>query len=119
MKLFDGTDLIGIPSVDYFYDQSNVQDVIKRFSIEVIFTPGHTQGSVCLLIDGCLFTGDTLLNGKIGRVDLPGGDKETLNKSLKIISTLPNQTNIYPGHGTSSTILHELKYNNSFIQALQ
>ncbi len=119
VKLFDGSGLIKIPSVDYFYDQSNVQDVIKRFSIEVIFTPGHTQGSVCLLIDGCLFTGDTLLNEKIGRTDLPGGNKQVLKESLKIISKMPNQTNIYPGHGTSSTVVYELQYNNKFIQAIQ
>jgi glyoxylase-like metal-dependent hydrolase (beta-lactamase superfamily II) len=72
-----------------------------------------------LQIEDCLFTGDTLLNAKIGRVDLPGGDAPTLKKSLIIISKLPYQTTIYPGHGTSSTIGHELKYNNSFIQASQ
>mgnify|MGYP001961406355 CR=1 FL=1 len=119
VKIFDGSCLIKIPSVDYFYDQSNVQDVIKRFSIEVIFTPGHTQGSVCLLIDGCLFTGDTLLNEKIGRTDLPGGNEQVLKESLKIISKMPNQTNIYPGHGTSSSVGYELQYNNKFIQAIQ
>jgi glyoxylase-like metal-dependent hydrolase (beta-lactamase superfamily II) len=119
VKLFDGSCLIKIPSVDYFYDQSNVQDVIKRFSIEVIFTPGHTQGSVCLLIDGCLFTGDTLLNEKIGRTDLPGGNEQVLKESLKIISKMPSHINIYPGHGSSSTIGYELKNNSCFIQALQ
>jgi hydroxyacylglutathione hydrolase len=118
-KLFDGIGPVKIPNVDYYFDQIDIQDYITSFSIKVLFTPGHTWGSVCLLFVDCLFTGDTLLNGKIGRVDLPGGDEETLNKSLKIISTLPNQTNIYPGHGTSSTIFHELKYNNSFIQALR
>jgi len=119
VKLFDGSGLIKIPDVDYFYEQLNMHDVIENFNIVVIITPGHTQGSVCLLIEDCLFTGDTLLNGKIGRTDLPGGDKQALNKSLKIISKIPNQTNIYPGHGTSSTIGHELIYNNSFIQSLQ
>ena len=119
IKLFDGLGLIKIPSVDYFYDQYNVQDVIDSFKVEVIFTPGHTQGSVCLFIDDCLFTGDTLLNGKIGRTDLPGGNEQVLNESLKIISKMPNQTNIYPGHGTSSTVGYELQYNNKFIQAIQ
>ena len=118
-KLFDGIGSIGIPTIDYYFDQIDIQDYIKNFPIEILITPGHTWGSVCLLIEGCLFTGDTLLNGKIGRVDLPGGNGQTLNKSLKILSKLPNKTTIYPGHGTSSTIEHELKYNNSFIQALQ
>ena len=119
IKLFEGSDFIKIPKVDYFYDQYNVQDVIANFKVEVIFTPGHTQGSVCLYIDDCLFTGDTLLSGKIGRTDLPGGDLRVLNESLKIISKMPTDINIYPGHGSSSTIGYELKNNNSFIQALQ
>ena len=119
IKLFDGSDLIKIPSVDYFYDQYNVQDAIDSFKVEVIFTPGHTQGSVCLLIDGCLFTGDTLFNEKIGRTDLPGGNEQVLKESLKIISKMPSHINIYPGHGSSSTIGYELKNNSSFIQALQ
>jgi hydroxyacylglutathione hydrolase len=118
-KLFDGIGPIKIPTVDYYFDQIDIQDYITSFSIKILITPGHTLGSVCLLIEGYLFTGDTLFNGKIGRVDLPGGDGPTLNKSLNILSKLPNQTTIYPGHGTSSTIGHELKYNNSFIQALQ
>ena len=118
-KLFEGTELIKIPTVEYYFDQIDTQTSITGFSIEVLFTPGHTWGSVCLLIGDCLFTGDTLLNGKIGRVDLPGGDEQTLNKSLKIISKLPHQTTIYPGHGTSSTIGRELKYNNSFTQAIK
>ena len=119
IKLFDGSDVIKIPSVDYFYDQNNVQDFIDSFKVKVIFTPGHTQGSVCLLTDGCLFTGDTLLNEKIGRTDLPGGNEQILKESLKIISKMSDQTNIYPGHGASSTVGHELQYNNKFIQAIQ
>ena len=118
-KLFDGIGPITIPTVDYYFDQIDTQDYVAGFSIKVLFTPGHTWGSVCLLIGDCLFTGDTLLNGKIGRIDLPGGDKQALNKSLQIISKLSKQTNIYPGHGTSSKIGHQLKHNNSFIQALQ
>ena len=119
IKLFEGKSPIKIPTVDYFYDQTNVEDMIDSFNIKVIFTPGHTQGSVCLLIDGCLFTGDTLLKGSIGRTDLPGGNNTALNQSLITISKMPSQTYIYPGHGTSSTIEHELKYNNSFILALR
>ena len=118
-NLFDGIGTIKIPTVDYYFDQIDIQDYVKGFSIKVYFTPGHTWGSVCLLIEDSLFTGDTLFNGKIGRIDLPGGDKQSLIKSLKILSKLPHQTTIYPGHGTSSTIGHELKYNNSFIQASQ
>ena len=69
----------------------------------------HTCGNVS----------NTLLNKKIGRTDLPGGNKQVLKESLKIISKMPSHINIYPGHGSSSTIGYELKKNSSFIQALQ
>ena len=115
VKLFDGSDHIQIPSVDYYYDQLNLKDVIEGFNIEVIYTPGHTQGSVCLLFDDYLFTGDTLLKGKIGRTDLPGGDHHVLKKSLKIVRNFPNKTMIFPGHGSSSTIGNELGNINKFI----
>ena len=96
VKIFEGTDLIKVPKVDYYFDQIEVQEYIDFFSIKVLFTPGHTYGSVCLLIEDCLFTGDTLFNGSIGRVDLPGGDEKLLHKSLKLISKLEVSTVIYP-----------------------
>ena len=92
---------------------------MTQFSIKVLFTPRHTNGGVCLLIEEILFTGDTLFNGLIGRVDLPGGDEKSLHNSLKIISKLKTSTVIYPGHGSSSTIGNELNNNEAFIQALQ
>ena len=119
IKLFDGSDPIEIPNVDRYFDHIDICDYLPNFNIKVIFTPGHTWGSICLLIDDCLFTGDTLLYGKIGRTDLPGGDKRTLIKSLIVLSKIPNQTNIYPGHGIPSTIGYELEFNNSFIKALE
>jgi len=119
VKIFEGTDFINIPEVDYYYDQIETQNNIEDFSIQVLFTPGHTWGSVCLLIENCLFSGDTLFNEKIGRIDLPGGDEQSLKKSLKTIAKLPKHICIYPGHGTTSTIKNELKYNKTFIQALE
>lgn len=118
-KLFEGIGLIKIPDVDYYFDHIDIQDHLMDFSLTVLYTPGHTWGSVCFHIEDCLFTGDTLLNGKIGRVDLPGGDGPSLNKSLTIISKLPHQTKIYPGHGNPSTIGHELIHNKNFIQVFQ
>lgn len=118
-NLFDGSNSIIIPSVDCYFDKIDIQDYIKSFPIKILFTPGHTWGSVCILIENYLFTGDTLLNGKIGRIDLPGGDEQALTESLRIISKLPKNISIYPGHGTSSTIGNELEYNKKFIQAVQ
>ena len=117
--LFDGIGSIKIPTVDYYFDQIDIQDYITNFSIKVIFTPGHTTGGVCLLIEDCLFTGDTLFKGDIGRFDLPGGEELALKNSLKIISQFPPQTKIYPGHGSESTIEKELKNNKRFVQAIK
>ena len=60
-----------------------------EFTIDVIFTPDHTKGGVCFCIEDMIFTGDTLLEGHIGCVDLPGGNKLILKESLIMISKLP------------------------------
>lgn len=80
---------------------------------EVIHTPGHTKGSVCIKLNNILFSGDTLFREGMGRVDLPGGDHEEILKSLKKIFELPENTIVYPGHGISTTILHEKQFNKN------
>jgi len=81
-------------------------------SLKVFHTPGHSEGSVCLLGEGFIFTGDTLFCGGVGRVDLPGGDERKLFRSLKEkILTLPANTIFYPGHGPECTIGEERKHN--------
>jgi glyoxylase-like metal-dependent hydrolase (beta-lactamase superfamily II) len=86
---------------------------------KVISTPGHTPGAVCFHFEGanCLFTGDTLFAGSVGRTDLPGGSSRVLSASLKKLAGLPDATLIYPGHGLSSDIAME-KRTNYFMQAL-
>jgi hydroxyacylglutathione hydrolase len=87
-----------------------------RHSLEVIHTPGHTPGGMCLYTNGYIFTGDTLFVGGIGRTDLPGGSMATLFQSIKDkLLTLPEDTLVFPGHnyGASpqSTIGKEKQYN--------
>ncbi|MDH3972855.1 MAG: MBL fold metallo-hydrolase [Deltaproteobacteria bacterium] len=83
--------------------------------IEVIHTPGHSPGGVSLLSDHTLFTGDTLFAGSIGRTDLPGGVHELLLKSVsEKLFSLADTVEIHPGHGPSSSIGHEKKYNPFF-----
>lgn len=83
-----------------------------NLTIEVISTPGHTKGSISLLADGALFTGDTLFAGSIGRTDFPGGSFEQIIRSIKErLLVFPDDTPVYPGHGPRSTIGEEKKYN--------
>jgi hydroxyacylglutathione hydrolase len=84
----------------------------------VIHTPGHTQGSICLLISGekTLISGDTLFQGSIGRTDLPGGSYEKIIRSIhQKLLVLPGDTRVVPGHGPTTTIAEE-RERNPFLQ---
>ncbi|MHB8170963.1 MAG: MBL fold metallo-hydrolase [Thermincolia bacterium] len=88
---------------------------IGKSSLEVIHTPGHTAGSICLLGDGKLFTGDTLFAGSIGRTDFPGGSYEAMENSLKTkIMPLDDSLVVLPGHGPSSNLKEE-KASNPYL----
>lgn len=87
---------------------------IGDINISVIFTPGHTVGGVSYLIDDCLFSGDTLFCGSIGRTDFPGGDLKTLKKSVRRLASLGNDIKVYPGHG-DFTLMSQEKENNMFL----
>lgn len=93
-------------------------DIIKIANLEFtcIDTPGHTPGGMCFLIQNCVFTGDTLFAGSIGRTDFSGGDFGSIITSIKLkLLTLPGDTIVYPGHQQISTINNE-KSNNPFLQ---
>ena len=87
-------------------------------SFSVLRTPGHTPGSVSLYSEKekILFSGDTLFRGSIGRTDLGGSDEDTIS-SLRLLSRLPEDTVVIPGHGTATTIGEE-KRNNPFMRNL-
>lgn len=77
--------------------------------LAVLHTPGHTEGSVCLLSAdaGVVFTGDTLFPGGWGRVDLPGGSREAMAESIARLASLDDPLRVLPGHGRSTTIGRE------------
>lgn len=84
-------------------------------SLEVLHTPGHTPGSICLLADGHLFSGDTLFAGSVGRTDFPRGDGRALGRSIaERIAVLPDKTVAHPGHGPDTTIERERRINPFF-----
>jgi len=78
---------------------------VGEIEIKILHTPGHTPGSICLKINECVFTGDTLFAGGVGRTDLSGGNLKQLQKSIvEKLLNLPPDTQIFPGHGPESTI---------------
>jgi len=85
----------------------------EGFTYRVIATPGHSPGGVCFYFpaEKILFSGDTLFKESVGRTDLPAGSARQLQKSLKMLSSLPPETKVYPGHGPETTIGDELNSN--------
>lgn len=86
------------PAVDLPLEDGQVLE-LGRLAVEVLHTPGHTPGSACFLVEGNLFTGDTLFVGAAGRTDIPGGSLDTLLTSIRDkLLALPEDTVIWPGH---------------------
>lgn len=109
---------LGLPPPDPVDIRLKDREIIEvgTLKIEVIHTPGHTPGSVCFLVNGNLFSGDTLFVGAAGRTDLVGGSLDTLLESLeKRLIVLPKETIVWPGHdygeSPSSTIGREMEEN--------
>ncbi len=99
------------PAPDRILQDGDIID-IGKLRMAVIHTPGHTQGGICLLVDGVLFSGDTLFNFGIGRSDMPGGNGTQLMESIHTrLMVLPDETTVYPGHGPASTIGAERRGN--------
>ncbi|MEM4487878.1 MAG: MBL fold metallo-hydrolase [Desulfurococcaceae archaeon] len=90
---------------------------VNGFQLNVIHTPGHTPGSVCLQIGSLLFTGDTLFKGTVGRTDLRGGSEKNLMRSLAKLTTLEGDFRVLPGHGEETTLREEL-LSNPFLNKL-
>lgn len=92
-------------------DLPNGPMTIGSFNFAVIATPGHTQGSVILVFDDVIFTGDTLFKGAVGRTDLYGGNAQDLKHSLSVFHDFTHDYLIYPGHDDCTTLSAELATN--------
>ena len=94
---------VPVPDADGVLEE--VSDLrLGEEKIHLIPTPGHTPGGVSFLIGNHLFSGDTLFRGTHGRVDLPGSSADAMQASLKTLCALPDETQVHPGHGASTTI---------------
>lgn len=80
-------------------------------SFQVMHTPGHSVGSVCLKCQDRIFSGDTLFAGTCGRTDLPGGSWTQIVASLKMLAALEGDYQVYPGHGPATTLSEERRFN--------
>lgn len=93
-----------------FYDEGDTLP-LGSLTIEVLHTPGHTGGSVCLKCGTALFTGDTLFAGSMGRIDLPGARPDLMMSSLARLAKLEGDYDVYPGHMDITTMARERQYN--------
>jgi glyoxylase-like metal-dependent hydrolase (beta-lactamase superfamily II) len=103
-----------VPDAEILWaDESELK--VGELTFNVLHTPGHTPGGICLYAEGNLFTGDTLFVGDSGRTDLPGGHRPTLAASIRRLMQLPDATVVWPGHDygptKSSTLAWEKRHN--------
>jgi len=102
-------------TVTFLRDGDKIQ--CGSICLDVYHTPGHSPGGVCLYAkeDGCVFTGDTLFNGSVGRSDFPGGNIHDLEASIRNkLYRLPPDTVVYPGHSQSTSIGDEMQFKPFF-----
>ncbi len=118
-SLNEQTDAFGLPKISMPQVDRPLKDgdkiVLGNETVVVIHTPGHSPGSICLLMENIVFTGDTLFAGSIGRTDLYGGSYDNIIRSIKTrLFTLGDHVMVYPGHGPCTTIGHEKQHNPFF-----
>ena len=95
----------------YATDEYSDSFSVAGMDFTVLHTPGHTPGSVCLIVEDAMFSGDTLFAGSCGRTDLPGGDWATIQTSLHRLAELPGDYRVFPGHAEETTLAQERQYN--------
>jgi hydroxyacylglutathione hydrolase len=105
----------GVPARAYTADALLKGDEtleLAEITFETLRVPGHSPGHLAFFADGCLFSGDVLFAGSVGRTDLPGADHETLVESLRLLTErFPPETVVYSGHGPPTTLGAELDRN--------
>jgi glyoxylase-like metal-dependent hydrolase (beta-lactamase superfamily II) len=113
---------LGVPSPEVAAPDASLVDGmqvgLERYPAQVLHTPGHTQGSVCLHFEPLkiVIAGDTLFAGSIGRTDLPGGNSRQIIESIETrLMALPDETKVLPGHGPETTVSAE-RIHNPFLK---
>ncbi len=104
-------DTLELPESLEFLRGDTLLRVSEDLEIRVLYTPGHTRGSLCFLIGDLLITGDTLFKGTIGRTDFPESSTKDMRNSLIKLAKLPGDYVVLPGHGSVTTLEYERKTN--------
>lgn len=100
------------------YDEGDTV-AVGSLTVEILATPGHSEGSVTLRCGDALLCGDTLFAGSCGRTDFPGGSVQKIMASLKRLGDLPGDLQVYPGHMEPSTLERERRVNPFMLQAMR
>jgi len=106
-----------VPGVRFYGEGDEI--ALGSAKVEVLHTPGHSEGSVTLLCGDAMFAGDTLFAGSCGRCDMEGGDVRQMAASLKRLGLLEGDYTVYPGHGDASTLSEERRSNHYMRQAMR
>ena len=110
-SFFSGKGEVRSPEADEFVQDGDILEV-GELQFQILHTPGHSLGGICIVGEGVCFSGDTLFTESVGRTDLPGGSTEELLTSIREkLLGLAEETIVYPGHGPQTTIGHEKKAN--------
>jgi hydroxyacylglutathione hydrolase len=110
-RLFLGVELPPPPRVDATVAEGDLLSA-GAARLEVVHTPGHSPGSISLVSDEAIFSGDTLFAGSVGRTDLPGGDMQALITAIRTkLFGLPEDVPVHPGHGPATTLGDERRHN--------
>lgn len=117
----DDVPLMADPTLNYSFPKRFVVEqptnpypavlTLGEFKFEILETPGHTDGSVCLIIDDLMFSGDTLFMQSVGRTDLKTGNATKMKQSLKALKALDRDYTVYPGHDDPTTLNEEKTHN--------
>lgn len=112
-KQWVGVDVPALGDPDAYWEDGDTA-VCGELAFQIVCTPGHSPGSVCLVGDVSVFSGDTLFAGTIGRVDLPLSDPAAMEISLQKVAAFPDELVVYPGHGPQ-TFMGQEKARNPFL----
>jgi len=117
------TELMGVPNAPAFTPDHLLSGgetlALAGLEVEVVAVPGHRPGHLAFATGGCLFSGDVLFSGSVGRADLPGGDWPALLASIEMLAErFPPETVVYSGHGPETTLGAELR-SNPFLSELR